>query len=194
MKNLYRRTLALLIVWCAILFVALGVKAQDTNGWWKQTWNAVSPLTTATNYSFNPYFTYAPDAPNGQKVGGGLLAVYNVNNYLGAGIGFDYLGQFTLVSANVELKLPIHPFTTLAPTNTFLHDLSVTPFALVGAGTPMSGASTGVSSIVDTGAIFQFGHLWGGQFNVGGAYGRWDNAGIYSGNRYHATAGWSRGF
>lgn len=194
MKNPYRRILSLLIVISAILFASVLAKAQETNSWWLETWNAIKPLTTATNYAFQPYATYAPDAPSGQKVGGGLLAIYNVNNYLGAGVGFDYLGQFTLVSANVELKLPVKPFATLAPTNSFFHDVTVTPFVLAGAGTPMSGASVGVASIVDAGAVFQFGHLWGGQFNVGGAYGRWDNAGIYSGNRYHATFGWSRGF
>lgn len=190
----YRRIFTLLVVWSAILFVAVCAKAAETNNWWQETWNAVKPLTTATNYAFEPYVTYAPDAPTGQKVGGGLLAVYNVNSFVGTGLGFDYLGQFTLVSANVELKLPIKPFASIAPQGTFFHDVTATPFAIAGIGTPMSGASTGVISIIDAGAAVQFGHLWGGQFNVGGAYGRWDNAGVYSGNRYHIFAGWSKGF
>ena len=154
----------------------------------------LQPLLQATNYAFEPYLTYAPGVPSGRRFGAGILAIYNVNDYVGAGLGVDYLGQATLVSANMELKLPIQPLANIAPTNSFLHSITVTPFALAGVGKPFSGAGGGAIAITDMGAAVSFGHLWGGQFNTGLAYGRWDNAGIYSGQRYHIFAGWSKGF
>lgn len=150
-----------------------------------------SGLLKATNYAIEPYATYAPSAPKGQQFGGGLFIAYNLNNYVSTGLGVDYLGQFTMASADVQLKYATHPFSSLGGA---LTNIAVVPFGLVGAGHPLGGASSGVVAITDVGAYIGFGHLWGGQFNVGGAYGRWDNAGVYSGNRYHAFMGWSRGF
>jgi hypothetical protein len=200
MKNLYRTTLALLIVWCAILFLALGAKAQTVSNttpapsWVQALWTEVSPLTTASNYSFSAYGTYAPDIKAKIKFGGGLLAVFNVNDYVGVGVGGDYLRRFTLLSANATLKYPIHPLSFLH--NSFGTNFAVVPFELIGGGASLSGASPGGIGVMiqDTGAYFQFGHLWGGQFAVGGAYGQWMNAGDYSGKRYHGFLSWSKGF
>jgi len=60
---------------------------------------ATSGLATATNYAMEPYLTYAPNAPSGNRVGGGALMIYNVRAFTGAGLGVDYLGRFSLVSA-----------------------------------------------------------------------------------------------
>lgn len=155
-----------------------------------------SGLLSATNYSFEPYLTYAPNAP--KHVGAGFLAIYNVNNYVGVGIGGDELGRFNLLSANATLQLPVFPLTFLH--TTFTSNFAVVPFQLMGAGTPLSGTSSPIANtsggvvIVDTGAYFQFGHVLGGQLNAGAAYGQWDNAGAYSGKRYHVFAGWSKRF
>ena len=151
-----------------------------------------SGLTTATNYALEPYLTYAQNAPSGNKAGGGMLAVYNVSHLLGAGLGFDYLGQFSLVSANLTLKAPLHPFSFTA--TSWGTNLVVAPFVLAGVGTPFSGTGSGAIAVTDAGAYIQYGHLWGGQFNTGIAYGRWDNAGAYSGPRMHLFLGWSKGF
>lgn len=161
-----------------------------------EIWDAInsSGLTTATNYAIEPYATYAPDAPKANRIGGGLFLCYNVNNFVGTGLGIDYLGGFSLVSANVQLKLPTYPFKSLTVFNGALTNVAVCPFALAGVGKSLSGGPAGAIAVTDAGAYIGFGHLWGGKFNVGAAYGRWDNAGAYSGPRYHLFAGWSKGF
>jgi len=152
-------------------------------------WDGFKPLLSATNYAFEPYGTYAPSAPKGSKEGGGLFVAYNVNNYVGAGVALDYLGQFSLVSANCQLKYAIHPFASYGAPN-----FAIVPFAMAGVGKGMGG-STGAGIITeDIGGYFQFGKLWGGSFNAGAAYGAWENAGKYSGKRYHVFFGWSKGF
>ena len=153
---------------------------------------AGSGLATATNYAVEPYLTYAPNAPSGNRIGGGTLLVYNVSQFVGAGLGVDYLGQFSLVSANVTLRVPTHPFTFTGVS--WATNLAVVPFALAGVGTPLSGAGSGAIAVTDAGAYVSFGHLWGGKFNTGACYGRWDNAGAYSGPRGHFFVGWSKGF
>lgn len=183
-------TLALVVA-CATSY------SQTTNtsgGFFPDLWNGVkdSGLLTATNYAFEPYATYAPDIKSKDKWGAGALAIFNVNKNIGVGVGVDYLGRFSLVSANLELKLPLKPLAfTKWPWAT---NLTVTPFVLGGFGKPLSGTSSDVATIADAGAAISFGHLWGGQFNVGGAYGQWINAGDYSGKRYHIFVGWSAKF
>ena len=143
----------------------------------------------ATNYAIAPYATYAPAAP--VKVGGGAIFIYNVNNYVGAGIGIDWLGGFSMVSGNVELKLPVKPLASFGFTN-----LTMTPFVLGGIGTPIQsgGGGSGLSTIEDVGADIEFGHLAGGQFIVGASYGKWLGNSPYDVTRYHLFFGWKRGF
>ena len=168
------------------------------NGGLVEIWNALetSGLASATNYAVEPYLTYAPNAPSNNKIGGGVFLCYNVSKYIGTGLGIDYLGQFSLVSADVQLKVPTHPFQNITWFNGALTNVVIAPFAIAGVGTPLSGQNTGGGAIAvtDAGAYIEFGHLWGGRFNVGAAYGNWANAGQYSGDRYHAFAGWSIGF
>ena len=166
-----------------------------TNGTLGTIFTAVetSGLLSATNYSFDPYGTYSPKSP--QKWGGGFLVTYDVNNYVGLALGVDYLGQFSLVSGNATLKLPISIGAYVPSSWTLLQSVYVTPFALAGVGSPFGGSSgSGVTTIYDVGAYLKFGHLWGGQFNIGACYGSWQGAGAYSGVRYHGFAGWSHGF
>jgi len=158
-----------------------------------------SGLLESTNYAIEPYFTYAPKLANGKSyVGGGVLAVYNLNNYVGAGLGLDYLGQFSLISGNLSLKYPISAGKYAVEFMPFLPDtltnVLFVPFVLGGLGKPVSGTGNGISTIEDAGAYIQYGNFLGGKFNAGACYGQWNNAGDYSGNRYHIFAGWSRGF
>jgi hypothetical protein len=174
---------------------ALG-QTNSIAGGLTEIWDAIesSGLATATNYAVEPYLTYAQNAPSGNKVGGGAFIAYNVSKYLGTGLGVDYLGQFSLVSADVQLKVPTQPFTWTGIS--WLTNVTLAPFALAGVGTPLSGtgSSGGAIAVTDAGAYVEFGHLWGGRFNVGGAYGEWENAGAYSGPREHVFIGWSKGF
>src|ERR1035437_3494061 len=148
-------------------------------------WNDVK---SATNYAIAPYLTYANKAPT--KIGGGILAIYNVNNYVGAGMGVDWLGGFRMVNGNIQLKVDTKPLSFIGWTN-----IVVTPFVLVGIGTPFSNTGGGgVSTIEDVGAYVQFGHFLGGRFLVGAAYGQWTGVGPYSVQRDHGFLGWKKGF
>lgn len=153
-----------------------------------------SGLLSASNYSVSPYGTFARSAPKGQRWGGGILAVYNVNANVGMGLGVDYLGRFSMVSGNATLQLPIHPLQSFSVLPEVLRTVEVDPFVLAGVGRPMSGASTDVALIQDTGAYVKFGHWLGGRFAAGYAHGRWDNAGVYSGQRDHVFTTWMHGF
>ena len=165
----------------------------------KQLGQAVSDsgLGNATNYSVAPYLTYAPKAKD--HYGAGVLCVYNVSSYLGAGFGVDYLGSFNLVSGNVTLKKDIYPFRTLGfAKGTWLETTTVTPFVLTGVGVPLggTGGNGGAATVIyDLGGYTQFGHWLGGRFGAGACYGSWSGAGPdYSVKRYHLFLSWQKGF
>lgn len=152
---------------------------------------AQADLKGATDYAVVPYATYAPNAPT--KVGFGALIIYDVSKYVGAGIGIDWLGGFSMVSGNVQLKLPIRLSTIGFRCMSGLTNDFITPFTLGGVGTPFSGSS-GLSTIEDIGLYLQFGQLWGGQFVVGASYGKWIGNGPYNTTRFHGFGGWKIGF
>lgn len=137
-----------------------------------------SPLLSASNYIVAPYFTYAPNAP--YKYGGGTLIIYNVNNYLGSGLGLDWLGRFSLVSGNLQLKYPIN-------FKLFDRSWTITPFALGAIGIPYGGNGENngqISTIEGLGAsinLFKFKEL---DVRGGYAWVNWTDAGDYSG-RHH---------
>ena len=149
-------------------------------------------LQSATNYAVAPYLSYGL---NNHKFGGGVLALYNFNNFIGAGIGADYLGQFSLVSGNVELKLPLRP---LAFTGwSFATNIVTTPFIYTGLGTPMSGAggnNGGISTHIGGGLNMDVAKLWGGEISLGGALITRSGAGDYNGKYVNAFLAWRRGF
>lgn len=141
------------------------------------------------NIGVETYFTYAPDAPT--KAGGGLLAVYNVTDMVGLGLGLDWLGNFSLVSVDVTLQAPFHPLPSKLP------NLVVSPFVLGGIATAYSGSGKfngDVATIEDVGAYIKFGHFLGGEFNVGACYGQWTGVGVYDVKRYHLFVGETWGF
>lgn len=201
--KLNRNPILFLVFIIMLLLLAMSIKAHSqtvtnpppatNSSTLSVLWDSLSQsgLLKATNYAFEPYATYAPGAAKGSKIGGGLFAAYNINDYVGAGLGLDYLGQFSIVSANCQLKYPTHPLATLGG---FFTNIVVTPFVLAGVGKGLSGTGNSAIVVSDVGGYIGFGHLWGGQFNAGAAWGRWDNAGDFSGARYHIFAGWSKGF
>ena len=143
-----------------------------------------------TNFVVAPYATYAPDAPT--KVGGGVLALWNFNEYVGAGMGLDYLGQFWMPSASVQLRLPVKPLAFMGWTN-----FTATPFTLAGIATPLGGAGSdnrNVASILGAGASADVCKLFQGHLAVGGALVKWTGAGDYSGNHYQIFVAYRQGF
>jgi hypothetical protein len=152
----------------------------------------LADLPGITNIDVSPYGTYAPKTLPGsnQHWGGGLLAVWNVREMVGLGMGLDWLGQLSLVSVNVTFQAPFHPDARLFPT------LEVVPIVLIGGEKAYSGNGNFNGSngtVYDVGAFVRFGHLLGGQFNLGGTYGKW-TIGDYQQSRYHISIGWMYGF
>lgn len=148
-------------------------------------------LSVLTNWSAYPYFTYAPDSP--KKYGGGILAIYNVNNNFGAGLGVDELGgKFNMISGDVTLKIPTHPLAFLGATN-----FSAIPFGIAGIGTPLSGAGTAngnISTIAGAGVAFDIFQWKGFQASVGYEYSIWTGASDFSGAHHHIFLGVRKGF
>lgn len=205
-----KKTLALIV---ATVLLATGTQAQINAS------NVVSQITTnaaqqtgldkainalglsITNYTLDPYLTYAPSVPKGSsKIGGGILALYNFNQNVGAGIGLDWLGQFSLVSGDLQLGAPFH-LSTIVPVFknvAWLQSVEVVPFALGGVGTPYSGNGhfNGSAMVIsDLGGAVKFGHALGGQFDTGLAWGKWTGSGTYANvTRYHAFIGFTKGF
>lgn len=163
--------------------------------------NAIAALgLSITNWSVDPYATYAPSAPGGSsKFGGGLFACYDFNSYAGAGLGLDWLGQFSLVSGDIQLKAPFH-LATLFPSlssASWYQNFEIVPFVIGGVATPYSGNGhfNGTAMVVsDVGGYFEFGNLWGCKFNAGLCWGKWIGQGPYAITRYHAFFGLSKGF
>lgn len=170
------------------------IHAQEQNSS-ERLWNFFQPLTQATNWAAVPYLTYAPDIQSDHKVGGGLLALYNVNEYVGAGLGLDWLGQFNLVSGNVTLRLPVHPLAFIG--SEWAKNFTVTPFGIGGIATPLGGAGEDngrAAGIFGGGASFEVLKLAGGQVSTGAAVVNWTEAGDYSGNHYQIFLSWNKDF
>lgn len=184
---------------------ASGIVNQVTTNVTQQTAldNAISALGfTITNFSINPYLTYAPQTPKGDaKVGGGLLTLYDFNQNAGAGLGLDWLGQLSLVSGDLQLKAPFHLSTvtgSLFNGVPFVQQAIITPFVLGGVGTAYTGNghfNGNAMVITDVGGAVEFGHLWGGRFDTGVAWGKWVGKGPYGNvTRYHLFLGFTKGF
>jgi len=136
-----------------------------------------APLHMANVYEYNPGF----DATQ-------ATVERNIPEVTADGLSTDLVQAFNCVGRN-DISYYGYTIPMCAWTNT-----AVVPFVLAGVGTPLSGTSSGFSAITDAGAYVSFGHFAGGQLNAGACYGRWDNAGDYSGPRYHFFLGWSKGF
>lgn len=148
-------------------------------------------LKGATNWAVVPYGSYGI---KNHKVGGGILALYNFNNFIGSGIGIDEMGTLSVVSGNVELKLPIKP---LAFTGwSWATNLVTTPFVYSGIGAPIGGTSgSGIVTHEGEGFNFDAVKLWGGEMSLGVAYIERQGAGkVYSGNYINPFIGWRKGF
>ena len=175
----------------------LGVSGSLAN-----LWNAIdaSDILQATNWAVAPYLTYAPSAAD--HVGAGVLAIYNMPQLssslgqVGAALGADWLGSWSLVSGNVTLQVPTHPLANISwlsflPAS--IKGATMVPFAVAGIGTPMSGSGS-EATLWDVGDQVKFGHWLGGSFGAGVSWGEWMNAGRESGHRYHFFLSYQKGF
>lgn len=185
-----------LILIAFLVSAAFCAKAQtNTNSipWYSGLQAIGNDVINATNVAVAPYASVLVTGAEKGKVGGGLLALYDINNYVGAGVGVDYLGQWSEFSGNIQIKLPIQPLTTFGLTN-----FTVTPFILAGIGTPIAGAGTangGISAITSAGVnldIYKFSDGW--TISAGAAYGTRTGAGNYSGDMVNAFLALRRGF
>jgi hypothetical protein len=164
-----------------------------SSGWLNTLKGIGTDLSSATNYSANIYGTYAPSAPKPKvQFGGGVLLIYDVSSHVGVAAGIDYLGSWSMFSGNATFKLPMEPLAGWGLTN-----LVMTPNAIVGLGTSMSGAGSAkgsVTTIAGLGDSLAFGHWLGGNFDVGAEAVNISGAGPYSGWDYRLFFGWTKGF
>ena len=89
--------------------------------------NLLTTMAAWTNIAIAPYGIYDTGT---KKYGGGLLALYNANNYMAGGLAVQYL--------NKEVWMPSAQFQLQAPL-TIGGKITVTPLAFTGVGTPVSG-------------------------------------------------------
>jgi len=184
-----KKTILLLAVSLSLTGYSADTNTPPTTGGILQ--DVKGSLGNITNYAFAPYLTYAPKAPT--KYGGGILALYNVNNYVGAGVGVDWLGHFNLASGNVTLKVPTHPIA-------FLHwgwNPSFTPNVLAGVGVPFGGAKQsngGVSGIAGVGGNLDLFDWKGFNLGAGAELINWSSADAYSGKHYEVFLDIHKGF
>lgn len=173
-----------LLTTLTVLLACLSLRAQTNDPVTGSFLDKLAVLGSITNWTVAPYVTIAPDAPT--KFGGGIIGFYNFNNYVGAGPGIDWLGGFNLVSANVTLRLPTHPFGFIG-----LPDVVATPIVLGGIATPFGGAGKangGVATIEGVGLTVGI-TTWK-KLDIGAGYAvtTWTGAGKYSG-RHHQIFG-----
>lgn len=145
-------------------------------------------LDSLTNFAIAPYFTYAPKAPT--KYGGGALLIYNVNNNIGAAMGIDWLGSFSMISGNVTFKVPTHPLTFIG-----LPNIVATPNVIAGISSPMSGSAAGhLSGVVGAGLDVDLFTLGKGKVGVGYEAVQWTDAGDFSGLHHEVFVAYHLGF
>lgn len=139
-----------------------------------------------TNIVVSPYASYFLDGTSKDRVGYGMFATWNITKNVGLGSAIDYANhEFTLFSGQLVLKVPTRPLTFLGYTN-----FTATPFAIVGAGSPLAGAGNangGLSSISGVGASFDFLKVLGVTVGVQGTFAKWTGAGEQTGK--HAYLG-----
>jgi hypothetical protein len=134
-------------------------------------------VLSASNYTAAIYGTYFND---NHQYGGGFMFMYNINDYISAGLGSDYAGQWRMFSGtvNVHCTKPIND------------KLSFTGYGIVAAGTSVGGAGSDNGSL----ATGEGGGIYGSykfsdtfSLHLGGGYIQRQNCGTYSGGSEMVT-------
>ena len=100
-------------------------------------WDAF--LGSNSKWLFEAHGLYAPKLQ--RQYGGGAGVFYPLNDYVYTGLRIDWVdGGFWMPSGNAGLQLPIRPFNRFGGA---WSKLVLTPFAYVGIGIPLSGATVG---------------------------------------------------
>ena len=147
-------------------------------------------LTTGSNYFAVPFLTFA----TGDKtVGGGLAVGYRATEVLAPVVRLDeFAGKCYMVNASLQLSVP----------RSFMGKIPLVPFAIVGAGIPLSTESVdgGVTitagnavGIIGAGAYMPLDFLGAGGFwqksFIVSDYEHWTGAGIPSAQQNQIRAG-----
>lgn len=177
MKTMSKSFLALLLCVCG-----LSVKAQTNTP--PQTGLDVflEHALQSSNITGVVYGTYFN---NNHAYGGGLMALYNIGDYVSAGLGSDYAGEWRLFSGTVTAHYSFNVTSKL----------SLTTYGLVAAGTSVGGAGTdnGTLATGEGGGVhfnYHFNDAWSAGLGFG--YVQRQNCGDFSGGSEMLTAslGW----
>jgi hypothetical protein len=161
--------------------------AVTTSGW-QPILNIYDNLLGATNIAVAPFVLGLTSGDKGGTWGGGVLALYNVNNYVGIGIGMYYLAEWYEFNGSVQLQYPMPLWSGFV----------LTPFVVAGIGTSFAGAGSAngdvdvVSQLGVNLDIVNLGKGW--EFGLGGFFGNITGAGPYSGNDAGGFINFHRGF
>jgi hypothetical protein len=154
-----------------------------------------TPFTNAwdsvVSGSSNMVFTVAGvTLTSGDKkgtAGAAFFVSYNIVQYVATGVGFYYLGSWTMFNGQVQLLMPL----PLSP------KIRVTPGILGGVGTSLSGSGSANGQVTVISQFFinvDFIQLGGWTIGAGGFWGTVTGAGPYSGNDAGGFLKGSRGF
>ena len=148
-----------------------------------------------TNLVIGPYASASLVKDPGYKLANwtvGLAGAWNISKNVGVGGAVDYDptgSSFTLITASVTLRQAITPFSNYP-------NFVITPYAMAGAGTPISGASAGngcLETVAGGGVAASLFDVAGWRVGVSGAYVNWSGQCLASGNRVYFAVGATKG-
>lgn len=112
--------------------IATITRADTNNPAGLQTF--LDSATSASNYTA---VVYASHFDSNNKFGGGVMLLYNIGDYVSAGLGSDYAGEWRMFSGTVN----VHKTWNLNS------KLSLDTYGIVAAGTSVGGAGTSNGSL-----------------------------------------------
>lgn len=158
-------------IWLGLWAALASCQAAHAN----PTLDLLKPLATATNWSPTVYATHFD---NNNALGGGLLVIYNFNDYVGAGLGADWAGNWRVFGGDLQIKKSF-----------IIWNHIVTPFAIAGVQSPVGGAGQdngGLATVVGGGADIQ---IWN-KLHIAGGWLNRTSCGTYSGGSEFISASW----
>lgn len=175
-----------------ITSLVMVTNAQNTNdNVFQKFGQAIGAIGSSTNWGWAGYITRSSftDKKGSHAIGGGILGIYELNDFMGLGGGIDDIGglstkgQVTIMSFNVQAQFPMHPLSSFW-TNSFAQKFTLTPYIYSGLGTPF-GSSINQSAVIHEAEgvnldLYSFGNDW--EIGIGYAMAQRQNAGDYSGN------------
>lgn len=175
-----------------------------TNSFWGDLGSVLGDVGLSSNPTNYAGGIFAGVKTDGSQYSIGAYVVENVNNYVGVMAGVDQLfgggklGSENIVAGGLTLKAPSHPLRFLtSSTNTFLYDLTATPYVAALVATPIGGtgnAGGGLGGLVRAGLNVDLYNWSGWVLGVGADYGNRTGAGAYNGNWIDGTLNIRKGF